>query len=507
MLTALANRLYQQGLHYQTQRFERLDLRQAQAAVFQRLLKLAQGSRFAKAHGLEPGLNLQQLQQRVPLTDYPYYWQGYLEPHLHNLQGVLSAQPVPLLARTSGTTSGQEKYLPVTPAFLADMRQASAVQGSFNALRIGELQALFSPFFWLTDLSSLFQVGPYPTATISRLMRHALPPWLDWKMFPGRELVEHPVAGERFQRIAQAALSQDIWFISGITPWLLSMCERILELAQVEQLQQLWPHLRLVAHAGVDFAPYQARFERLCGPGVQYAESYTTTEGYIGFQAQSSEGLRLLPAQGLLYEFVRARDLEAANPRRYWLWEVEPGVPYALYLSNAMGLWSYQVGDFVQFERCLPYPTFWVLGRIQESIDFLGEKMLLQELKGALQQGCQQLGLNLQHFHVGPDFAQLRLELLLEFAQPPGPELFTQFLQQVDTELQRLNDQFRRNRHSGINMAPAGRVLQPGAFQAWLQATHGTNLQSKIPFVYRDPAAFETLKGWLQQAGQFWINT
>jgi hypothetical protein len=459
------------------------DVPVAQARVLEQLLQAAEGTRFAREHGLRPGLDFAAYQARVPLRTYADYERDYLGPFPgQSLNGVLTNSPVLFLGRTSGSSSGREKYLPITAAFLADNRRGAMLQSLFHVLRTGDPGLWLRRPLWLSDMSNLFYTGPYLTGTTSRLMRHVLPFWLNHWVFPGPALLRREPAEQRLAYLVQMALRRDFSLISGLTPWLEYFFRQVLHHGGGAQLTDLWPSLRIIAHAGVDFRPHAARLQALAGPGVTFVETYVATEGFMALQDLEQPLLRFLPAHGLLYEFVS----EHSPARRLGLWEIETGVDYALYVSNRCGLWSLEVGDRICFERLHPWPLFRVVGRLADKCDFFGEKLLLAELRAALhlcdhaQQAC------LFHFHVGPDHARRGLRLLLEFTAPPADH--AAYFQLLDHQLRVLNTQFDRNRSAGVNAAPAGQLLPAGTFLNWLSRQPG---QTKLPFLSTDAEQFQ----------------
>lgn len=463
-------------------RLNHLDLQSSQTAVFKRLLTLSLGSQFAKDHHLHRHMNLGDYQNAVPLTSYETLAERYITPHVQQLTGQLSTEPTRYLARTSGSSSGQEKLLPLTDAFFSDTRRAATAQAQFNFLQTSSVATLVDPMLWLTDLSPLFQVGNYEVAMLSRLVRETMPAWLNKRIVPSVAFLNQAPAENRFDQVVQAALNTpNIAYISGITPWLITLFETILQRSGAPHLKALWPHLAVISHAGVQFAPHAPRIQALAGPGVQFMECYVASEGFMGFQELNSPYLRLLPDHGLLYEFVRLSEYGQSGAQRHWLWELEPDVEYVIYISNACGIWGLEIGDTVRFVQTHPIPLFQVTGRVQQKFDVFGDKLLLSEIQKALQQACEPQQAHLVHFLVSPDMSNRSLHLLVEFEHPPAE--LERFVEQADQALQGLNTQYARNRRSGVNGPLSARLLKRGAFNAWLKAQTDVLCQTKLPFL------------------------
>src|SRR5262249_40428704 len=66
--------------------------------------------------------------------------------------------------------------------------------------------------------------------------------------------------------------------------------------------------------------------------------------------------LRLLHDHGVFFEFVPLDDLGRSQPRRLGLPEITTGVPHALAVTSAAGLWACLTGLTVTFSNRQPPP-------------------------------------------------------------------------------------------------------------------------------------------------------
>jgi hypothetical protein len=71
--------------------------------------------------------------------------------------------------------------------------------------------------------------------------------------------------------------------------------------------------------------------------------------------------LRLLTDHGVFFEFIAPQDLGHHRPTRHSLAEVVPGVPYAVAISSAAGVWACLSGQTIAFESRDP-PFLHLLG-------------------------------------------------------------------------------------------------------------------------------------------------
>src|SRR6202043_2594316 len=86
--------------------------------------------------------------------------------------------------------------------------------------------------------------------------------------------------------------------------------------------------LELVIQGGVNFAPSRARFaEWLEGSRAETREVYAASEGFIAAADRGEgDGLQVVPDHGIFYEFVPVAEIDAAQPTRHAIGDIETGV-------------------------------------------------------------------------------------------------------------------------------------------------------------------------------------
>ena len=115
--------------------------------------------------------------------------------------------------------------------------------------------------------------------------------------------------------------------------------------------------------------------------------------------------------------------------------------------------------------------------------------MIEKEVTDALLAVCQRHGWSIANFHVAPLFANSltgasrgRHEWWIELksgtvSTPIGPQIAAE----LDTELQRLNDDYEAKRKGGGLDAPVVRLVMPGVFKHWLTYQGKWGGQNKTP--------------------------
>jgi hypothetical protein len=312
---------------------------------------------------------------------------------------------------------------------------------------------------------------------------------------PGPECAAIPDWNDRLDAIAALAAMQDLRLLSGMPSWLVIFFERVACHAEaaggrrLRNLGQLWPHLRVLIHGGVAFAPYADVFEEWLGRQLPRVEVYPASEGFVGVQTESAGGLTLMLDYGIFYEFVPVEDLGADTPRRHTVAEVELGRSYAVVMSTPAGLWSYTLGDTVRFTARDPLRLV-ITGRTRHYVNAFGENVIVEEVERALVRACRRTEAEVVEFTVAPRWpsateARGGHEWLVEFRVPPTePDDFTRIL---DEALATLNTDYRTKRSGSVGMvAPVVTTLPAGTFHRWMRKAGRLGDQHKVARVTND---------------------
>jgi hypothetical protein len=314
--------------------------------------------------------------------------------------------------------------------------------------------------------------------------------------FPGPRLAAEPDWEKYADRLARLSLKEDIRSFGGTPSWMLLFVEKLLKLRPgARGIADLYPHLELLVHGGVDFRPYHKMFDRLlAGSRAELREVYPASEGFIAVGDRGSgEGLRLLLDNGLFFEFVPVAELDSSNPARRWLADVKTGTTYAIVLTSCAGLWSYVLGDTIRFIDTKPGRLL-VTGRTTYFLSAFGEHLSGEHIADAVVEAAAAIDAGITDYTVGPIFPanpgeQGRHLFIIEFA-PPVPEgkrrdLFAEVL---DTALQRASYDYEQYRSGNARLAaPKVHVASPGTFAEWMRKVGKLGGQNKVPRITTDP--------------------
>ncbi len=467
------------------------------------LVSRAAATRFGRAHGFVRIRSVADFQARTPLRRYEDFWREFFSPVFPHLAGVTWPGRVPFLALSSGTSSGTTKYVPVTPAMARSNRAAALDVLVHHVANRPRSRVLAGKSFLLGGSTDLRREAPgIRSGDLSGIAAARVPLWARPRYFPPSALALIADWDRKMDVLARLSLAEPIRALSGTPSWLLLFFERLaaVQRDRPPRLTSFYPDLELLAHGGVNFAPYRSRFEGwLAGGHAELREVYPASEGFFAVaDGVPGAGLRMILDRGLFYEFVPLSELGSASPTRHWIGTAEAGVDYALVISSCAGLWSYVVGDVVRLVDCSP-PRLLVTGRTSYFLSAFGEHVAGEEIERAVIHAAAWLGADVAEFAAGSELvgAKGRHVFVVEFdgERPPGPE---DFAARLDTALSRANEDYAAHRRGGQLLPPRVLVAPAGAFTDWLRGRGRLGGQNKVPRVITDPALLGSL---LRQVG------
>ena len=470
----------------------------AQETVFQRLILKGRKTSFGNANGFDKINNYDDFKSQVPIRDYEA-----LKPWIERIKkgelDVLWPGRPRYFAKTSGTTSGV-KYIPLTNDSLPN-HFGTARNALFNHVAMtGRGEWMDGKLMFLSGSPVLELVGLIPTGRLSGIVNHEIPAWLRRSQMPSLETNCMEEWEEKLEAIVTETLKEDMRLISGIPPWVQMYYERVLERTGKKYIKDIFPHFSMFVYGGVNFEPYQAGLEALVGKKIDTLETYPASEGFIAFQdLPDDRGLLLNVKSGIFFEFVPAGEIFNENPTRLSLKDVELGVNYAILLSTTAGLWSYNIGDTVEFVSLNPYRII-VTGRIKHFISAFGEHVIGKEVDDALLAVTNDMGINVVEFTVAPQVLPPEgglpyHEWLVEFDEIP--DNLPQFAHRIDEQMNCQNiyyeDLIKGNILQSLKVTP----LQKDAFRNYMKSQGKLGGQNKVPRLSNDRKIAEALAGYV----------
>jgi len=378
---------------------------EAQSNVLSRLLREHAASAFGRAHGFGEIHSYDEFVRRVPPADY-----GELSPWVERVfrgeNGVLSSDPVTHLIPTSGATAAR-KLIPFTRGLQRDFN--AAIGPWMLDLLSRHPGMAFGPAYWSVTPAAQAEVpqeqacavpigfeddARYVGGTRARLVETVLAVPAALRSAPDLETF-------RYLTLLCLLRRRDLRFISVWHPTFLSLlvavgdigrggcrradalpaslCERLRfrpslprarELARVgpEELQSIWPELRLISCWGDGHAELALEELRQRFPGVRIQpKGLLATEAVVTIPFG---GRHPVAVCSHFFEFI---DAAGALHRVH---ELREGECYDVVVSTGGGLWRYRLGDGVEvtgFSDATPSLRF--VGRTGNVSDRRGEKL------------------------------------------------------------------------------------------------------------------------------------
>jgi len=480
------------------------NIRESQSRQLMSLVRRAAETKFGRDHDFQRISSVEDFQGAVPLRRYEDMWREYWQPAFPVLINCTWPGTVPFFALSSGTSAGASKYIPCTDQMNRANSRAALDLLVHHAANRRSTHVLGGKIFMLggsTELTRLSE-GIY-AGDLSGIAASRASAWIRPFTFPPPELALIADWEEKVAAISASILDQNIRAIAGTPSWLLIFFEHLFALRPqlAPRLGAFFPDLELLVHGGVNFAPYRPQFARLLeNCRAETREAYAASEGFIAVaDCRPSDGLRLITDNGLFFEFIPVGELGGAKPARHWVENLQPGTDYAIAVTTCAGLWSYIIGDTVRFLGTSP-PRLIVTGRSSYALSSFGEHLTGEDVETAVAEAAKAIDGLVSDFAVGTLFPGANRsrgghQYIVEFSSaPPTAGDAQRFIELVDQELSRRNDDYRVHRSGGFGMdRPRLLIVRRGSFEAWMKSRGRLGGQNKVPRIINDQRLFASL--------------
>jgi hypothetical protein len=477
---------------------------ETQQAVLLKLLHTAKDTAFGRAYRFDGITSVEAFQAAVPLRRYEDFWHEWWQPAYPRLVDTSWPGLIRYFAVSSGTTTGNNKYIPVSKAMMMANRKAAFDVLVHHLAARPDTRVLAGRSFMLGGTTDLVRQAPGVfSGDLSGIAAADVPFWARPRYFPPNELGLLNDWDRKTDLMAALSLRSDIRSISGTPSWVLPFFGKLAKL-RPGGVTDWYPNLELFIHGGVNFAPYQAQFRDLfAGTRIDMREVYPASEGFFAIADRGyGDGLRLILDNGLFLEFVPADEIDSANPTRHWIKTAQTGVNYAVVLSSNAGLWSYIIGDTVRFVDLYP-PRVLVTGRLSYMLSAFGEHLIGEEIDTAIHKAAAAVANRIVEYAVAPEFPSRPDELGRHcfVVEPVSTEFdVDRFSLVLDTTLTHMNADYAAHRE--MLRAPHVVVAPAGTFAAWMKHRGRAGGQNKVPRVINDPALFQDLRTFVAQAAE-----
>jgi hypothetical protein len=491
---------------------------QAQDRLLRQILEANADTEFGRRHGFGGITTFSQFQERVPISTYEDL-EPFITAAMNGRPNQLTKEPPVLFTTTSGTT-GNRKYIPMT-------RQGKRAKSHLTWLWFcglyrdhpgivgGRILSVVSPeveshapsgvpcgaesghgYRTMPGPVKSMYTAPYPVFAIAdyeakyyTLLRLAAGQDISCiatvnpstVVLLGDRLAQHtePIIRD----VRDGSLSPDV----AVPPELRASLHLKPDPERARHLERAaaagggllrpglaWPKLAAVGcWKGGTVGAYLARFDTLFPqrPPVRDFGYYATElRGSVPLSDQGDAGVIAVGTNVL--EFHPAEEDRAPQGRELLrLEQLEPGQRYFVYVTNASGLYRYDMNDIVEVAghyRQTPLIRFIQKGK--GVVSFTGEKLYETQVIAAVDQA---FAARRGRYHFIAAVAELvdgtspRLIFLTEFDDPVTDPDGSVLVDQVDAALGDQNDEYQTKRKSLRYGAPVIRVVRSGEYDRY----------------------------------------
>ena len=423
----------------------------------------------------------------------------YIDRIRNGEQQILWCSDIKWFAKSSGTTTGKSKFIPVSKETLIDCHY----KGGKDLLAIyhhnhPESKLILGKTLVVGGSSQINRLenGSY-TGDLSAIIMKNFPLWVEQRRVPKLSEALMDNWEEKIAKMIKSTVHEDVSNISGVPSWTLVLLKKMLATYKKDNILEIWPNLELYMHGGVNFEPYRKQFEALIpSKSFNYYQNYNASEGFFGIQDISlANDMLLMLDYGIFYEFIEVNELKKDNPKVLALENVELNKNYALVITTNSGLWRYLIGDTIKFTSLSPY-RIKVTGRTKNYINAFGEELIIENVESALSFVCNKTNAIINEFTVAPEYfsddKSGRHEWLIEFEKEP--ESIDDFNNLLDIELMKINSDYEAKRFNSMVLSyPKIIKANKGTFYKWLKDKNKLGGQHKVPRLSNNRVYIEEL--------------
>ncbi len=206
-----------------------------------------------------------------------------------------------------------------------------------------------------------------------------------------------------------------------------------------------WPTLQLIGcWLGGNVGFHAGELPRYFGETVPRRDlGYVASEGSMSLPLRDGTASGVLAIENALFEFVPEEEIEESSPTTLLCHQLEVGRRYGVILTNASGLYRYDIKDIVEvtgLHHSTPLIAF--LRKSQNMLSITGEKLHLNHALMAMERLQQKIATRVRQFRFVPSLEEARYHIYLalapEISENPDraliPILLDQFLSEVNIE-------------------------------------------------------------------------
>ena len=483
LISSVLNWLMKKRIH-QIELFKKYP-NEVQEELLKKLISSSKNTIWGKEYDYKSIKTINEFKQRIPISTYEDI-KPYIDRLRNGEENVLWQGELVGFAKSSGTTAGKSKFIPVSYDSLEDCHYKGGkdmLSIYFNLLPDSKLFEGKSLVMGGSGNIQEVSNSSFYEGDLSAILLHNLPYWAQFIRTPSLEIALMDEWEDKLELMVETTLDHDVTGLSGVPSWMLVLLRKVIEKSGKSSIDEVWPNLEVFFHGGVNFDPYRVQYETLIkSDKMRYFNTYNASEGFFGIQDQlDNDDILLMLDYGIYYEFIPMSEMRNEFPKALSLSEVEVGVNYAMVITTNAGLWRYKIGDTVVFTSIKPFRIN-ITGRTKNFINAVGEELIIDNAEKALSIACKKTSAEISEYTAAPLFnnEDISHQWLIEFdIQPDNIEYF---IDAFDNALKSVNSDYEAKRyHSLVLKEPIVDVMPKRTFYTWMKKREKLGGQNKVP--------------------------
>ena len=458
---------------------------ETQQEVLFKLLNTAKRTEVGIKYEFDSIKNYKSFKNKLPIIKYEQIFKS-IERCRKGEQNIFWPSTIKWFAMSSGTTDSKSKFIPVSTESLEDCHyKAGKDMLSLYLNNNSDSKLLAGKCLRLGGSGELYENNNSYFGDLSAIFIDNLPFWAELGSTPSNKVSLMSEWESKMEAIILETLNEKVTSLAGIPSWMMVLLNNTLKKKKTNSINDIWPHIEVYFHGGVNFKPYKNHFEKILGnKKIKFYEIYNASEGFFAIQDQNdSSDLLLMLDYGIFYEFIPMNIFNLSIENAIPIWEVKKNINYAIVITTNAGLWRYLVGDTIKFVSLDPY-RIRITGRTKHFINVFGEELIVENAEEAISMTAKRFNLSIINYTVGPIFMKTNTkgghEWLIEFKKSPKDiDSFSEFL---DNKLRELNSDYEAKRYKNITLKkPLITIAKNNLFYNWLSSKKKLGGQNKIP--------------------------
>ncbi|HET6423757.1 MAG TPA: GH3 auxin-responsive promoter family protein, partial [Planctomycetaceae bacterium] len=257
--------------------------------------------------------------------------------------------------------------------------------------------------------------------------------------------------------------------------------------------RDVWPELKLLGcWTGGSMGTYLRSFPEFFGDAAVRDLGLLASEGRMTFPLADGTPAGVLEIVSNFFEFIPVSEIDSPQPTILEAHELQEGGEYFILLTNASGLYRYNIHDVVRctgFQERTPLLEF--LNKGSGFCSVTGEKLTDYQVATAMAQTLSERKLSVSAFALAPVWDDPDLPSYSLFIEDGELGDLAGFAESMDRKLHELNIEYASKR-SSQRLGPIHVVTKPrGFWDQWdhqrLQKSGGTVEQYKRPALLQQP--------------------